>query len=215
MMQDISTKTASGMAPRRLRGIRRALPVIAAAVLALPLSGCLSLSPDVPDSLLVLTPARTAPAGAAIGGQMSDALAVEAISVPQKLDVTRVPVTTTQSEIAYLQDAKWVEKPGALFARLVAETIRAGGKRMVFDTADIVRRPSTVLGGRLLDMGYDAGSSSVVVRFDGILTHADGTVATRRFESTVPGVTPKVGAVGPALNRAANDVAQQVADWVG
>lgn len=200
---------------QRAKGVRRAWPVMAAALLALPLSGCLSLSPDVADSLLVLTPARTAPAGTVGGGQMMDALAVGDIAVPQKLDVTAVPVTTSQSEIAYLKDAKWVEKPGPLFARLVAETIRAGGKRMVFDTADIVRRPSTVLGGRLLDMGYDAGTSSAVVRFDGVLTYADGTIATRRFESTVPGIAPEVGSVGPALNRAANDVAQQVADWVG
>lgn len=200
---------------RQVRSTRRALPVFAAALLALPLSGCLSLSPEVPDSLLVLTPASTAPAGTVGGGKLDQALAVADISVPQKLDVTAVPVTTSQSEIAYLKDAKWVEKPGPLFARLVAETIRAGGKRMVFDTDDIVRRPSTVLGGRLLDMGYDAGTSSVVVRFDGVLTYADGTIATRRFESTVPGIAPDVRSVGPALNRAANDVAQQVADWVG
>jgi cholesterol transport system auxiliary component len=40
-------------------------------------------------------------------------------------------------------------------------------------------------------------------------------VETRRFEAIEPGVAPEAEAVAPALNRAANSVARQVADWVG
>ncbi|MBW8786078.1 MAG: ABC transporter, partial [Novosphingobium sp.] len=69
--------------------------------------------------------------------------------------------------------------------------------------------------GRLLDMGYDARSQSVTVRFDALRTDAAGNAVSRRFEATIPGLSPKVEAVAPALNKAANDVAQQVADWVG
>ena len=43
---------------------------------------------------------------------------------------------------------------------------------------------------------------------------ASGDVATRRFEAVEPGVAPKTAQLGPALNRAANDVAKQVADWM-
>jgi len=46
-------------------------------------------------------------------------------------------------------------------------------------------------------------------------TNADGTLSERRFESQVPGVSPSAEAVAPALNKAANDVAKQVAEWVG
>ena len=38
---------------------------------------------------------------------------------------------------------------------------------------------------------------------------------TRRFEAGIPGIAADRESVGPALNRAANDVAVQVADWVG
>ena len=55
----------------------------------------------------------------------------------------------------------------------------------------------------------------MVVRFDALREEPGGQVTSRRFEATVPGVAPKVEAVAPALNKAANEVAQQVADWVG
>ena len=64
-------------------------------------------------------------------------------------------------------------------------------------------------------MGYDARLQSVVVRYDALRDDGKGGVMTRRFEAVVPGVSPKAEAVGAALNRAANDVAGQVADWVG
>jgi cholesterol transport system auxiliary component len=98
---------------------------------------------------------------------------------------------------------------------LLAETIRAKGKRLVIEQGDASEGGKSILAGRLLDMGYDARSQSVVVRFDAMREDPAGNTATRRFEATVPGVSPKVEAVAPALNKAANDVAAQVADWVG
>lgn len=189
--------------------------LLAAPALALALSGCLSLSPKVPDSLLVLTPERAAPVGAASTGTMAQALAVGEIDAPQKLDVPRVPVQTADSTLAYLKDAVWVEKPARQFARLLSETIRAGGTRMVLDGADAPQRAATRLGGQLLEMGYDAPSQSVIVRFDAVLARPDGTIATRRFESEVSGIPAEAKYVGPALNQAANAVAAQVAEWVG
>lgn len=55
----------------------------------------------------------------------------------------------------------------------------------------------------------------MIVRFDAVLRTANGAIQTRRFESTVPGVAAQAVPVGEALNRAANEVAAQVADWVG
>lgn len=189
--------------------------LLAAPALSFALSGCLSLSPKVPDSLLVLTAERTAPAGAASNGTMAQALAVGEIDAPQKLDVPRVPVQTADSTLAYLKDAVWVEKPARQFTRLLSETIRAGGARMVLDGADAPHRAATRLGGHLLEMGYDAPSQSVIVRFDAVLTRPDGTIATRRFENEVSDIPAEAKFVGPALNQAANAVAAQVADWVG
>jgi cholesterol transport system auxiliary component len=185
------------------------------ATLALVLAGCVSLSPDPPESLLTLTPARTAPAGASASGEAATALAVLEPETDQRLNVVRVPVLTSESTLAYLQDAVWVEKPTRLFQRLLSETVRAGGTRLVVDEGDLGYSAATRLSGRLLDMGYDVATGSVVVRFDGVLQTPDGKVQTRRFESRVPGVAPEAAAVGPALNQAANAVAGEVADWVG
>jgi len=187
---------------------------IMAAGLMLLLPGCLSMGGKLPDTLLDLTPSLTAEAGSAAMGAMPQALAVIEPHAAQKLDVKRVPVQVSASQVAYLQDAVWVEKPVRLFQRLLAETLRADGRYLVIDGIDRQYSAGTRLTGQLLDMGYDAPSQSAVVRFEAVLEKPAGAVATRRFESIVPGVSARAGTVGSALNQAANDVAAQVAAWV-
>ena len=72
--------------------------------LALTLAGCVSLGKDPPDSLLNLTPASQAAAGTGASGTSDTALAILDLQAPQKLNVTRVPVTTGDSSLAYLKD---------------------------------------------------------------------------------------------------------------
>lgn len=194
-------------------GLKPALALAATACL----SACVSIGGggEMPDRLLTLTPAASAPAGASQSGQALAALAVLTPSAPQSLNVPRVPVHMGDSTLAYLKDAVWVEKPADLFRRLLAETIRAGGRRMVVDGGDLEFSARTQLTGQLAQMGYDAPSSSVIVRYDAVLQMSDGTVRMQRFESSEANVLPDAAFVGPALNRAANDVAAQVAEWVG
>ena len=189
---------------------------LAAPVAALLLlGGCISLGGKAPKQLIGLTPEATAPAGDMGATALRDALVVLDPEADRRLDVQRVPVQVNDSTIAYLQDATWVERPARLFRRLLAETIRAKGKRLVVEAGDTAEGGKTTLGGRLLDMGYDARSQTVVVRFDAMRWDGAGNVVSRRFEASVPGVAPKAETVAPALNRAANQVAAQVADWVG
>jgi cholesterol transport system auxiliary component len=191
------------------------------ALLALPLalSGCISLGGKPPESLLTLNPETRAPAGAgASAGIGADAvrpvIAVMAIDTPAKLDVLRVPVMVSDTELAYLQEAFWVEKPARLFRRLVGETIRARGTALVVDGDDTATLASVTVRGTLIDMGYEAGAGAAVVRFDAVRTDAQGKITTRRFEARETGVSAEGRAVGAALNRAANRVAAEVADWV-
>ena len=177
--------------------------VLIPALMALPLAGCISLGAEPPEALLTLTPAQAAPAGFATNGPAAAALAVLEPSASQRLNVTRVPVQTTDSSLAYLKDAVWVERPARLFQNLLAETIRAKGNRLVIREGDLGQNAVTTLSGQL-----------VVVRYDGVLQRPDGQVQTRRFESRVPAAADAVS-VGPALNQAANQVASEVADWVG
>lgn len=179
------------------------------------LGGCLSFGEDPPESLLTLTATATAPAGANTQGTQDSALALVEFEAPQALDVTRVPVQVSDTELAYLKDAVWVERPARLFRRLVAETIRARSGRVVIDGDDPGVSADARLQGTLRAFGYDARTSSAVVVFDAVRSGAGSQVVTRRFEARVPGVLPEVGSVGPALNQAANEVAGRIAEWVG
>lgn len=196
---------------------------VGACAASLALSGCVSLGGggEPPESLLTLTSSASAPAGsgAATGVDASKgAIAVLTPEVPAKLDVLRVPVTVSATEVAYLPEAVWIEKPARLFRRLLGETLRtASGEPqalLVLDTADTPVRPTQTLRGTLIDMGYEPASSSVVVRYEAVHTMDDGQVMSLRFEAREEGVLPEASSVGPAINRAANEVAQKVADWV-
>ena len=191
--------------------------------LSMALVGCVSLGADPPASLLTLTPTSSAPVGmnASSGGEaQSGAIAVLTPETPAKLDVLRVPVNVSDTEIAYLQEAFWVEKPARLFRRLLGETLRArvstddGNAPLILDNDDTPLLASEFVRGTLSELTYDAPTSSVVVRFDAVRSDAQGTATTRRFEARESGVLPEAAMIGPAINRAANDVAGQVAEWV-
>lgn len=193
-----------------------ALRIAAPAMLALGLSGCISLGGPPPESLLTLSPAERAPVGSgATAAPDRKVIAVLALDTPAKLDVLRVPVQVSDTELAYLQDAFWVEKPARLFRHLLGETLRAksGGAALVLDGDETVALATTTLRGTLIDMGYDASASSVVVRYDAIRVDGDGNATTRRFEARESGIPAEARAVGAALNRVANEVAGEAADW--
>ena len=189
-------------------------PALFALPLLLALGGCISLGGEPPASLLTLSPEASAPVGA--GSAASDrVIAILTIDTPAKLDVLRVPVAVSGTELAYLQDAYWVEKPARLFRRLVGETIRARGNALVIDSENTATVANLTVKGTLAEMGYDVPTGSAVVRFDAVRIDGEGKITTRRFEARESGVAPEARAVGAALNAAANTVAGEVAEWVG
>lgn len=189
--------------------------VAAGALACLVLAGCVSLGSKPPDQLFRLTPDESAPAGAEASAALTEAIVVLDPEADRSLDMLRVPVRVDASSVAYLKDAAWIEKPARQFRSLLAETIRARSGGLVVEGGDFEVTGRTLVGGRLLQMGYDAQQSAVIMRFDAMRS-ADGgaRITTRRFEAVVNGVAPEAAAVGPALNQAANDVARQVAAWI-
>ena len=189
---------------------------IAAASLALLLGGCLGLGGGkLPATLIALTPTQTPAVGTGVSGKPGDALLVLEPDVDRKLAVLRVPVRVNGSSIAYLADAAWVERPARQFRSLLAETLRASGKRLVLEDDGTANQTAQRIGGRLIDMGYDAADQAVVVRFEAVRSGPGGMVETRRFESVIPGISAKPEVIAPALNRAANAVAADIAAWIG
>lgn len=190
------------------------LAKIAAPALLLALSGCISLGGKVPPSLLTLTADKQVPAGTTASGTIAGAILVMEPETDQRLAVPRVPVQVDDTKVAYLTGTAWVERPSRLFRSLLAETLRTRTGALVIEDTQAAPSDGIRLSGKLLDMGYDARTGSVVVRFDAMRTSTTGAIVTKRFESIVPGIAPKAEAVGPALNQAANAVAHQVADWL-
>ena len=195
-----------------MRTLRTSLLVATAAV---TLSGCIGLGGKTPPFLLTLDADAAPAAGAARTASDAATLTILIPTAPQKLRTPRIPVQQDDASVAYVKDATWVERPARQFRRLLAETIRAKGGRLVVEGEDAEVGGKVKLSGRLLDMGYDARSQAVVVRFDAVREDGTGAATTKRFEATVPGVAADGKVIGPALNKAANDVAAQVADWMG
>jgi cholesterol transport system auxiliary component len=194
--------------------VRKTAPIAAALLPALLLAGCISLTSKPPRQLISLTPDAVAPAGDLGAGSTAPPLVVLEPETERELDMLRVPVKIDPSGLAYLKGAIWVEKPSRQFRTLLAETIRAKDNRLVFEGIGAAEAGRPVLSGRLNAMGYDAASSSVIVRFDAQLLAPGTPLKVRRFESKVSGVAADAQPVAAAIDRAANDVAAQVADWV-
>jgi cholesterol transport system auxiliary component len=128
----------------------------------------------------------------------------------------RVPVQTSDTSIAYVANAQWVEQPARLFARLLSDTVAAKTGRVVLSTTQSLADPGARLTGELRSFGIDASSNEAVVIFDGALVRNEGQVIEkRRFEARVPVAKIEADTVGIGLNQAANQVADQIADWVG
>lgn len=184
--------------------------------LPLALAACISFGAEPPPSLLTLNPDAAVPVDQLQNSGQARTITVTVPTTPAALAQARVPVQATPTTIAYVKDAVWAEPPARLFARLVADTLTARTGRVVLSLAQANTDPGARLGGELRNFGLDATARVAVVTFDATLIRIDATtVEKRRFEARVPVATIDAVAAGPALNQAANQVAAQVADWVG
>jgi len=182
----------------------------------LPLAGCISIGPKPPPHLLALTAATPLQPGTSLTADDRRAVAVAQLSAIQALGTQRVMVTDGPTQVAYLKDAQWAGPPAALFRSLLAETISARTGRVVPDARQFATQPDTRLSGQLTRFGLDGPGSAAEVVFDAALVRPGSTtLETRRFAARVPVTGITEGPVGIAVNQAANEVAAQVADWVG
>jgi cholesterol transport system auxiliary component len=178
------------------------------------LSGCISFGGKAPPFFLRLTAAQEQAAGPPRTAAAGQAITVLPPISSQELMTPRVPVHSGNNQVAYLKDAQWVEAPSALFARLISETISARG-RVVLDPRQFALDPGTRLTGTLQSFGLDADQMQAVVVYDAALARTGGAVETRRFAARVPVTAIDAPSAASALNQAANQVAAEVAAWVG
>jgi cholesterol transport system auxiliary component len=197
--------------------MRMMLRVPLAAAVALSLGGCALLGggPKPPPWLLTLTPSTPAPTSVVRSANAGEAVTIDLPVIPKELRSVRVPAQVGETAIAYIKDLQWVDTPDHLFQDLVQETVLRTTNRVVIDPKQSTLDPGLVVTGQLLSFGYEAGQGTVLVRYDAALSTAGGTrVETRRFEARAP-ADGTAATVGPALNTAANQVALDVAKWIG
>ena len=181
---------------------------------ALALSGCFG-GAKIPDTLMTLSPAQSRAAAATRSAGEGQAITVVVPTVPRELETLRIPVHESELAVSYMKNAQWVEMPATLFARVIGETIAATTNRVVLDPKQFTFDPGQRLTGNLQRFGLDAGRMEAVAIYDAVLSRQGGGITSRRFEARIPVTAADPALLGPALNQAANQVATEVAGWVG
>lgn len=196
--------------------MRHSLLRLAPLAASVALSGCISFGAKPPPSLLTLDATAQPQPGRTQSSADARSIVVQVPAVPIALATARVPVQATPGSIAYVEDAQWSEPPARLFARLLSDTLTAQANMVVLSPAQSVSDPSGNLAGELRTFGLDATTRQAVVVYDAALTRVNATaVEKRRFEARVPIGAIDAMSAGSALNQAANQVAGEVATWVG
>jgi cholesterol transport system auxiliary component len=195
------------------------LRALASLALAAGLSGCsvggLLGGGKAPTSFQTLTPEAPDPGAITRTVNAGQLVTIGTPVTAKELRTVRVPVQVTATEIQYLTGLQWVDTPDRLFQGLVAETVRRTTNRVVLDPRQSTLDPGLQVTGELQRFGYDSQTGQVAVVYDASLSTAGGgRVETRRFTATAP-ADGTAASVGPALNRAANQVALDVAKWIG
>lgn len=179
------------------------------------LGGLLGGGGKPPVTLVTLTPEAAEPASMARTAAAGQSVTVEVPSVTRELSNVRVPVQVTPTDVQYVANLTLADTPAKLFQGLLAETVRRTTNRVVLGVGQTSLDPGLTVSGQLQRFGYDASTGQVVVTYDGSLSTPGGArVETRRFTATAPS-DGTAASVGPALNRAANQVALDVARWIG
>jgi cholesterol transport system auxiliary component len=187
----------------------------AASLTGCSLGGLLGGGAKPPTTLQTLTAEAPDPGPIARTATAGQAVTIAVPVVARELQTIRVPVQVTPTDVEYVTNLQWVDTPDRLFQKLLAETVRRTTNRVVLDPDQSALDPGVVVNGDLQRFGYDASSGQVVVVFDAALSKTGGTqVDTRRFTAMAP-ADGTAATVGPALNRAANQVALDVAKWIG
>lgn len=194
--------------------IRR--PMISAMALGalLTLGACVSFGPKAPKTLMILTASATVSTETVRQASAENTVLILTPTASAAVSTVRIPVYDGATMLSYVADGAWNEPPARALQRLLSETVTARTTKIVLDPRQFGANPAMRLSGQIQRFGIDPGAMQAVVVLDAQLSREAGKVETRRFEAKSP-----VGAIdapqsGAALNRAANDVAAQVADWV-
>lgn len=174
------------------------------------LTGCVSFGSKPPPQLLTLSSPGIDPSIEPQG----PAIAVLDPETPRKLDAVRVPVQVNATSIAYVKDAQWVDTPRHLFGKLLTERFAANGI-LTLDPAQFPSASGRRLVGTLSEFGIDAKSKMAIVTYEATLTTGEsGDIKRKRFTASMPVRHIKANRIGAPIDKAAQQVAEEVVAWV-
>lgn len=168
-----------------------------------------------PATLFTLSPNAVDPAQISRTANSGQAVTIATPVITKALRTTRVAVELGPTQVQYVKNVQLVDTPDRLFQNLLAETVRRTTNRVVLNARQSTLDPGVLVTGELQRFGYDSMSGQVVVQYDAAMSGQGGaSVDSRRFTAMVP-ADGTAATVPNALNEAANQVAVQVAQWIG
>ena len=199
--------------------IRSTARVLTAAALVVSLSGCISVFPkSKPASLYRFGEAEVSvpkgPPGAMFGVLKTPSTFTRAAAGDRIL-------TSTNGEMAYIADARWVSPAFVLFEEATARAFENDpGRARLIGRGEVAKADMMLrLEVRTFEADYVNGPKAapeIVVRVRGVLNRSQdrALIGDQIFEARVKAADNRVGAIVPAFDQATAKVLGDVVAWV-
>ena len=195
--------------------IRRPL-LLALAVSAVALSGCISLLPkSKPAQLYSFVPPPAAVAAAPSSAKAAAVFRTNGSFQEESADDRLL--TVTGGHAAYVAGSRWVAPASVLFDQAVSQAFDASPVRLIARGQQGKAAYALRLDVRNFEAHYDNGDKAaptVVVRLHAALNRADQTLLSEQiFEAKVTAGDNRVGAIVSAYNKAMGEVIGKLVAW--
>lgn len=195
----------------------RRLAVIALALAAMGLSGCVSLFPKSKPSQLYRFEA-TVPERPENKEQIGVLRLTSSFARAAAGD--RILTVNDAGEVAYIAQTRWVSPASVLFDETVSQAFQSAGRTRLISRGEIVKAPYALkLDVVTFEAVYDQGAKTapeIRVTVRGVLTATQdrGVVGDKLFTAKVRAGDNRVGAIVPAFNAALSQVLTELVTWV-
>ncbi|MDO9472198.1 MAG: ABC-type transport auxiliary lipoprotein family protein [Caulobacter sp.] len=197
---------------------RRRIAIVALALAAVGLSGCISLFPKAEPAQLYRLQSnvepRATPAGPVFG------VLRLSTGFPRAAAGDRILTVNPGGEAAYIAGARWVSPAAVMFEELTAQAFQGGGRARLIIRGDVVKADYTLkLDVHGFETVYDRGAKAsplILVSVRGVITRSDDRtlVGDRTFTARVRASDNRISAIVPAYDTAVSQVLGELVGWV-
>jgi len=197
--------------------VSRRLAVITLALVAVGLSGCVSLFPKSDPSQLYRFEATVAQRPE---GQPQVGVLKLTSGFVRAAAGDRILTVNSGGEVAYIAQTRWVSPASVLFDEEVSESFHSAGRARLVSRGEVTKAAFALkLDVTEFEAVYDQGSKAapqIVVTIRGVLTNSQNRsiVGDRLFTAKIRAGDNRVGAIVPAFNQALSQTLTEVVTWV-